>query len=142
MPNSNQYSWVSFYKECAIKLLDYKDNRLSLIEKIKSIYEDTGINLPTLEQDNNIVDIDPFTVFGLFNKSSMKQENRIKIVSKFAEKLAINAKVPQSFDSVPVLNNLNAIFYYFLEIEGRGEDDIDQLWLLFESALSLSLIHI
>lgn len=135
MQDPKKYEWVSFYKECAITLLDYKDNRLSLIEKIRSIYEDIGIGLPTLERDNNIVDIDPFTVFGLFNKSSMKQENRIKIISKFAEKLAINAMVPLSFDSVPVLNNQNATFYYFLEVGGRGEDDIDQLWLLFESAL-------
>ena len=28
-----------------------------------------GIKLPTLERENNIVDIDPFTVFALFNKN-------------------------------------------------------------------------
>ena len=113
MSNLNMYDWVPFYKECALKLLDYKNLRQNLIKKIKSIYENIGINLPTLERDNNIVDIDPFTVLGLFNKSSMKQENRIMIISEFANKFEINAKIPRSFDSIPVLNNLNATFYYF-----------------------------
>jgi 5-methylcytosine-specific restriction protein B len=130
------YDWVPFYKECAIKLLEYKNNRQDLIEKVKSIFSETGINLPTLERENNIVDIDPFTVLGLFNKSSMKQENRIKIISSLSKQFYIQAKAPKTFDSIPVLNNQNATFYYFLEEGGRDADDIDHLWLLFESALA------
>jgi 5-methylcytosine-specific restriction protein B len=135
MQNQNIYDWVSFYKECAIKVLEYKDNRQELIEKVKSIYKDTGINLPTLERDNNIVDIDPFTVMGLFNKSSMKPANRIKIISSFSKKFGIQTKIPETFDGIPLLNNQNATFYYFLEKGGRDASDIDHLWLLFESAL-------
>ena len=135
MQNQKSYDWVQFYKESAIKLLEYKLNREELIDKVKSIYKDTGINLPSLERDNMIVDIDPFTVMGLFNKSSMKSANRIKIISSFSEKFSIQAKVPENFDSIPVLNNQNATFYYFLEEGGRDADDIDHLWLLFESAL-------
>ena len=73
MSNTNQFDWVDFYKELAAKLLQYKNNRAELISKVLKIYETTGINLPTLEKDNKIVDIDPFTFFGLFNKSSMKE---------------------------------------------------------------------
>ena len=76
----NQFDWVEFYKEFAEKLLAYKDNRQELIIKVKQIFTDTGINMPTLEKDNQIVDIDPFTVFGLFNKSSMKAANRVNTV--------------------------------------------------------------
>lgn len=72
MSAKNQFDWISFYEEFAYKLLAYKDNRQELIEKIKQVYEVTGIKLPTLERnengDNEIVDIDPFTTFGLFNK--------------------------------------------------------------------------
>ena len=64
MGESNQFDWVDFYKELSIKLLQYKDNREELIEKVRKIYEITGINLPTLEKDNQIIDIDPFTFFG------------------------------------------------------------------------------
>jgi len=128
----NQYDWVEFYSEFAKKLLPFKDSRKSLIEKIKNIYDRISISLPKLEKDNNIVDIDPFTIFGLFNKG-ITTENRIKVLTAIAEDFDIKATVPTSFDSLPVLNNQNATFYYF--IDERGESDIDDLWGLFESAL-------
>ena len=60
--------------------------------KLRDVYFES--DLPTLEKDNQIVDIDPFTVFGLFNKSSMKESNKIKIIQKLLdmllEKLWIN----------------------------------------------------
>jgi len=134
MNESNLYDWISFYKELAEVLLQFKNDRERLIIKVKRIYEITGINLPTLEKDNQIVDIDPFTFFGLFNKSSMKESNRIKILSAIADLLDIHSPLPTSFSSIPVLNNQNATFYYFLP--ERGEDDIQDLWDLFESALA------
>ena len=81
MGSINPFDWVGFYKELSAKLLTYKANRQALISKVKQIYSETGLNMPTLERDNHIVDIDPFTVFGLFNKTSMKEANRIKIIS-------------------------------------------------------------
>ena len=133
MDNTNQFDWVGFYKELAHKLLQYKDNRPELVIKVRQIYEETGINLPTLEKDNQIVDIDPFTFFGLFNKSSMKPSNRVAILSAIARNFGISSPVPTSFDSIPVLNNQNATFYYF--IDERDDNDIDELWELFDSAL-------
>ena len=134
--DTNKYDWVDFYKEFAKKLLDYKENRQELISKVKEIYQKTGINIPTLEKENKIVDIDPFTVFGLFNKSSMKKENRIKIISAFAKLFNISSPIPTDFESIPVLNNQNATFYYF--IGDRADNDIDDLWSFFESALTYS----
>lgn len=134
MSSTNQFDWVDFYKELASKLLQYKDNRQELVEKVRTIYENTGINLPTLERENQIVDIDPFTFFGLFNKSSMKKDNRIKIISAVAKLFYVTVPVPTSFDSIPVLNNLNARFYEF--VGDREDSDIDDLWSLFESALA------
>ena len=62
------FKWTEFYSEFATKLLDYRNNRTELIEKIKKIYDDIKLNLPTLEKDDDPRDIDPFTVFGMFNK--------------------------------------------------------------------------
>lgn len=129
----SQFVWVNFYKEFASKLLAYKNNRGELVEKVKAIYAETGINMPTLEKDNQLVDIDPFTVFGLFNKSSMREANRIKIITAVRKIFDVVTAVPDSFDSIPVLNNQNATFYYF--IDSRGDEDIDDLWNLFDSAL-------
>jgi len=128
-----QFEWVDFYKEFARTLLPYKNNRKVIIDKIISVYQTAEINLPTLEKDNNIVDIDPFTVFGLFNKSSLKDTNRVKIISGLAKEFSVSIAAPTAFGSIPTLNNQNATFYYF--VGDRDEDDIDNLWKLFEAAL-------
>lgn len=132
MESINQFDWVDFYKEFASKLLIYKNNRNELINKIKIVYSEIGINLPKLELDNEIIDIDPFTVFGLFNKN-IKKDNKIAILKTIAKYFDIKSKVPTSFDSIPLLNNQNATFYWF--VDARDEGDIDDLWYLFESAL-------
>lgn len=126
-----QFDWIDFYKAFAKALLYYKDKRFELIQIIKKVYEEIEINLPTLERDNQIVDIDPFTVFGLFNKSKLKESNRVKIITALAKELAVNAAIPTSFDAVPVLNNQNATFYYWTG--DRGPYDMDYLWELFKS---------
>lgn len=129
----NQFDWVDFYKEFANTLLQYKNNRKILVEKVEKIYEITGIDMPTLERNKQLVDIDPFTIFGLFNKSSMTVDNRNKIISTVANLFDIKAPIPTSFDGIPLLNNQNATYYYF--IDERDEDDIDTLWALYEAAL-------
>lgn len=133
MENRNQFDWVDFYRELADKVLKYKNNRKQLVAMVKEVYIISDISIPTLERDNRIVDIDPFTVFGLFNKTSMKDANRKKIISAMADMFGIESPMPTSFDSIPVLNNQNATFYYF--VGDRGENDIDDLWELFESVL-------
>ena len=127
-----QFDWTSFYHEFAQKLVAYKDNRPLLIEKVKDIYELSGISMPTLEKDNNLVDIDPFTVFGLFNKN-LRVENRIKILNAIVKLFDLGSKTPNSFDGIPVLNNQNSTYYQF--IDERSDDDIEDLWSLFLAAL-------
>ena len=132
MNTVDQFLWVDFYQEFAKKLVDYKDNRAELIKKLKEIYKLTGFSMPTLEKENNLVDIDPFTVFGLFNKK-LTNRNRIKILEIVAKLFDLKSKVPTSFDALPVLNNQNATYYRF--IDERNVRDIDDLWSLFISAL-------
>lgn len=127
------FSWTVFYSEFATSLLNYADDRANLIEKVKQIYINANMKLPTLEKENNIVDIDPFTVFGLFNKG-ITNDNRIAILNQIKVLFGISADVPTNFDGIPVLNNMSATFYYFSG--ERGEHDIDNLWALFKVAIS------
>ncbi len=130
----NSFDWVPFYKEFALKLLDYKNNRNQLINKIIKLYEDIEINLPTLEKKGqDIIDIDPFTIFGLFNKG-IRIDNRIKILKEIKIQFQINADIPTGFDSIPILNNQNATFYHF--VGERSDNDIDNLWLFFQASLN------
>lgn len=89
MNTVDKFLWIDFYQEFAQKLAVYRDDRLALIKKVKEIYKLSGISMPTLEKDNNLVDIDPFTVFGLFNKK-LRDEKRIKLLEAIAKLFEVN----------------------------------------------------
>lgn len=130
-----QFEWINFYSEFATKLLEFKDNRAELISDIQSAYSAINMKLPKLESEDSIIDIDPFTVFGLFNKG-ITNANRIAILESFATVFNIKSKVPDKFDGIPVLNNLKATYYGFKD--DRQAADIDNLWGLYESAINLA----
>ena len=133
---NNQHTWPSFYQEFADKLLAYKNDRQTLISMVNDVYSRIGMPLPKLEADE-LQDIDPFTVFGLFNKG-IKDANRRKIIVGIAEVFDVRADQPTTFEGVPVLNNLNATFYAFANDNRRGEHDIDNLWRVFDAELALA----
>ena len=136
--NQDYFTWVPFYSEFAEKLLSFAKDRSSLIEKIKAVYTAINMRLPKLEKDDHIVDIDPFTVFGLFNKG-ITDASRIAILQGIANEFSIKAAVPQAFNGIPVLNNQKATFYYF--ISDRKDDDIQNLWEVFASAMEYAKSH-
>lgn len=126
------YEWVKFYSAFADKLLEYETNRKFLLEKLQNIFNGLGMKFQKLEEDDSVVDIDPFTVFGMFNKG-LSEANRISIIKAFAKEFDIDKtiKIPTVFDGIPTLNNLKAVFFGWT----RQDSDIDNLWLLFKTAL-------
>ena len=132
MAESLNFDWVPFYREVAQKLLSYKDNKATLVAEIKEIFASIGLALSKLNKRNDATDIDPFTVFGLFNKRALP-ETRIKIMTGLAQKWNISAAVPQSLLGIPVIMPLNAVFHPF---EEDDTPNISLLWRLFEVALS------
>lgn len=131
--------WCTFFKSLAFKLLNFKDNRSLLVSKIKNCFKENNIRLPSLDSsDESFTDIDPFTVFGLFNKGQ-KLDTRVQIASILAKEFGIRECVPKEFIGVPILHNLQATFYAFCN--ERGPMDIDELWDLFTSAIDLTKEH-
>lgn len=130
-----QFKWVPFYMEFADTLKEYANNRSELIRVIQDSFRALNMELPTLEKkENPVVDIDPFTVFGLFNKG-ISDANRIAIASKFAEMFSLKSEIPNSFSGIPVLNPVRAVFYW---LDERGENDIENLWEMFLATLNFS----
>ncbi len=127
------FEWTDFYSEFATSLLAFENDREHLIEKVKQIYINADMKLPTLEKENNIVDIDPFTIFGLFNKG-ITDKNRIAILDQIKTIFEISSPVPVNFDGIPVLSPMSSTFYHF--VGDRREKDIDNLWALFRFAIS------
>lgn len=132
-----EYTWVGFYTELADNLLEYKDDRGRLIDLLISTYRGIGMRLPKLDSSEVPADIDPYTVFGLFNKG-ISEKNRYGIVSALADAFGVSAELPRDFAGVPVLNNFNATFYAFSNDDRRGAHDIDNLWSVFEAEIALS----
>lgn len=135
MPETSNFNWIPFYEAFATRLLDFKNNRSELISRIVDAYKSINIPLPKLDSVPIPEDIDPFTIFGLFNKG-ITDSNRIKIISELAKIFDLDEQVPKDFDGIPVLNNLNATFYRFINDAERKDNDIDGLWFLFEAALA------
>lgn len=134
---NERYTWTSFYEGLATKLLSFKRDRAKLIELLQVAYESIGMSLPKLDSTLVPKDIDPFTVYGLFNKG-ITEANRKKIIAALAKKFSIEAEQPKDFAGVPVVNNLNATFYAFVGDKRRGECDVDNLWDVFEAEIALA----
>ena len=133
----SEFTWIPFYMEFADKLREYKDRRSELVELINKVFENArfenpNINLPKLEKDRKVFDIDPFTVFGLFNKG-IADAKRITIAAEFKNVLGISAEVPSDFDGIPVMPPIQSAFYGWSD--HRKADDIDNLWDFYISAL-------
>ena len=126
------YNWTKFYSAFADKLLSYETDRQSLLKKLQKVFDGLGTKFQKLEADGSIVDIDPFTVFGMFNKG-LSNANRISIIKAFVQEFDMDKsiEIPTVFDGIPTLNNLKAVFFGW----ERNSDDIDNLWALFRMAL-------
>ena len=134
-PDLEYIDWSQFYMELADVLLTFKDNRQSLLEKLQNIYRSIDIVFPTLERDGSPIDIDPFTVYGFFNRQVPRQ----LILNGFKEEFEMESPVPESDVGTPTVLPFN--FTYFKYEDKREEDDIDNLWALFETALKYSENH-
>lgn len=130
--NTNDLTWKNFYKEFASKLLAYKDDRKSLLSKLSEIYKKEQMKMPKIEKDESLIDIDPFTVFGFLNRD-LSSDNRYKLLEEIAKEFKITNKIPSTIVGVPLLTSQNTAFFSYLE--KRKENDINNLWDLFEIAL-------
>ena len=126
------FAWTTYYIEFADKLFLYKDRRPELLLILERVYESLGIKYPFTDKGVPEADICPFTVFGCFNKG-ITDQNRKTIMGGIGVLLGVQANVPEQFDGVPVLNNMNAWFYGYKA--DKKPDDISNLWDVFEAAL-------
>ena len=127
-------AWIPFYSELAEQLLAYKDDRLTLLSMLHKLIHDIGLKSPFVEKDDPMTDVDPFSVFGCFNKG-ISNANRVKILQGFKQAFCLDEAVLTNSDGVPVLNNLMAFFFAFKDDSRRGPEDIDNLWELFSIAI-------
>mgnify|MGYP000414213751 FL=1 len=129
-----KFTWIPYYQEFAEKLLQYETNRGALLKLIYDNGNELKADYLHDEKGRNdlLKDIDPFTVFGLFNRR-IKRQNRINTTVLFKRLLGISAPAPTNFTGIPILNNQKSHFFGFRN--RRGIDDIQNLWNLFRKVV-------
>ena len=130
---NNNFDWVPFYEELANKLLEYKDNRTTLIAKVKSALLAVDKKFPFIEPDgSDFEDIDPFSILGTFNKG-MSVASRTTIASSYKNEFDIESETPKNFDGIPLVNSMKA--WFIQSKDERSVNDIEDLWNLFTNAI-------
>lgn len=129
------FAWTAFYEEFADKIAPYADNQSALFEKIRNAFAGAEQTMAKLAYNGDAIRIDPFTIYGLFNKRE-SHDKRTELAEQLKLQLDMTSDVPLRFDGIPVLNPLSAAFYSF-ESEQKGEH-IDNIWKLFLAAIAYS----
>ena len=137
MAEEKRFTWIPFYEEMAQKLMEYKDlvdengNHSILVEKIKYLNSEWTDFLRAKAVNGDFADIDPFTVFAIFNRSS-GMERRCAILKSFKELFGVLAEIPKDFDGIPLANAQKSCFYY----EQEKDVTIPLLWKLFDAFMN------
>ena len=130
-----RFSWIPFYSELAKTLLEYKNERKSIVDFIYSDLSTVGgkslVDYIHMEDGSRVKDIDPFSVFAIFNRS-LKLENKMAFLQKFKDRFGIKADLPKDFDGIPTVNSQRAFFFNWAE---KNAESISQFWELFEGVL-------
>lgn len=113
--------------------MEFKSDRKSLLTLLQIVFEEVGMKFPYMDEEKVMDDICPFTVIGAINRG-IKDENRIAILESLKAHLGMQSEIPTSFIGIPVLNNMKV--WFFTLKKDQGENDIQNLWDMFEIALS------
>ena len=130
-----RFSWIPFYSELAKTLLEYKNDRKPIVDFIYSDLSTVGgkslVDYIHMEDGSRVKDIDPFSVFAIFNRS-LKLENKMAFLQKFKDRFGIKADLPKDFDGIPTVNSQRAFFFNWAE---KNAESISQFWELFEGVV-------
>lgn len=126
------FDWIPFYEELAKKLLKYKDKPNELASIIYSNFDrNSEISFLHDSDGSDYAEIDPFTVYGIFNR---RVNNRFALIKKLKDVFKIKANIPTTLDGIPIQNNMNSAFCCFSKDRSADGKDIERFWLLFEEA--------
>ena len=133
-----QFTWVPFYRELAEKLLPYANRSGELVDILEEAISDTGLSAGWLQDQDaddqklKLSEIDPFTFFAAFNRG-VSNTKRTQILGTLKRQFAIAAAVPDDFDGIPVMNNLNSLFCGWKVT--RAPNQIANLWKLAQECV-------
>ena len=142
MQNEGQgFGWTKFYSEVADRLMQFRDDRSSLISGLKEIAGRMNDRFPRILDEYKdgtqgpLRDVCPFTTIGCFNRGT-RDETRRTIARELRSFLDVEEPAPHLVDGqdgIPLLNNMK--WWYFEFERDRLPGDIGKLWQVFEHAI-------
>lgn len=129
------YAWTVFYEELADKLAPYADKQESLLVKLKAAFADAGQTMAKLSFSGEATEVDPFTIYGMFNKRE-GHDKRTELAEQLKKQFDMESDAPFRFDGIPVLNPLSAAYYSF-ESKDKSKH-IANIWSFFKAAIDYS----
>lgn len=127
--SGSTFSWIDFYMELANAVLEYKKDRALFIERVRTAYEEAGVEYKFFYNGHYFIDIDPFTFYGGFNRQT-SNKTRISLLAQYKRIFNLSAEIPNDFIGIPVLNNYQSWF-----MDDTQKERIDIYWDLFEKAI-------
>src|ERR1700736_1571207 len=130
-------TWIPFYEELANVLLPWQSRQAELIALLERLRADGHSVAPLEDQEADasrflLREIDPFTVFALFNRG-LSDDNRRRLASALGQELGVGASPPKDFAGIPTVDNRRTWFFGYAK--DRTAEDIPSLWAVFERAL-------
>ena len=130
-----KFTWIPLYSELAKTLLEYKNDRKPIVDFIYSDLSKVGdkslVDYLHMEDGSRIKDIDPFSVYAIFNRS-LKLENKMGFLQKFKDRFGLKSALPTDFDGIPTVNSQRAFFFNWAD---KNTESIRQFWELFEKVV-------
>ena len=131
MEKKTSFTWIPFYTEMAEKLLEYKGNRKELVKIVYGMNRQF-VNYIKDDAGNDYPDIDPFSVFAIFNRK-ITDERRKDICQYFKNVLQLDSDIPEDFDSIPVMNPQLSVFVWREDISTGIQPIWDLYSIVFEN---------
>lgn len=130
-------TWIPFYEELANVLLPWQTRQTELIALLERLRADGHSVAPLEDQGADgsrflLREIDPFTVFALFNRG-LSNDNRRRLASALGQELGVGTSPPKDFAGIPTVDNRHT--WFFAYAKDRKAEDIPSLWTVFEKAL-------
>lgn len=132
------FTWKPIFVEMGAKILAYRPKQEQILRMLNEM-EAAGLPIVSLKDQDpeglevSLSEIDPFTVFSVFNRG-IKPDSRVEIIRRLKAALQLSSPIPEDLNGIPVVNLQNAWFFPYAY--RRKADDIPKLWDFAEQIVS------
>lgn len=126
MSETAKFTWIPFYEELAKKLLEFKDKRNELRDVVNKVREKYRSYIDNKMGDIKD-DIDPFSFFGMLNRSTDQRRN--EIAETFKAALDIKSELPSDYFGIPIIPTITSVY-------ASKKDDIQIIWDFYVKFIS------